>query len=275
MNNNILLNSLHMRFESQLLKDAPIPFIFHRNILRRPTAFNIHENLELLFFLDGKGRILYDGTHIPVCKGNIIAVNSFVAHQVIPDPVLDQFCLIIDNSFCRYHNIDPAQLLFQPTIHDPLANERFLQIMDACNHQDPFQNTAIKASVLDLLLYLCRHYSTPNAGSCSPKDPALDYVHRAIGYMKTNLARKVTADEVAASAGLSKFHFLREFKRITGQTMTHYLNTIRCEYAKNLLESGQYNVKEVAYLCGFTNNSYFSSVFLKYTGLLPSQVQPL
>lgn len=93
--------------------------------------------------------------------------------------------------------------------------------------------------------------------------------------MKANFAQRLTSDEIAASAGLSKFHFLREFKRITGRTPTHYLNAIRCEYARSLLKSGRYSVKEAAFLCGFTNNSYFSSVFLKYTGMLPSQVQPL
>ena len=92
--------------------------------------------------------------------------------------------------------------------------------------------------------------------------------------MRANYARKITSDDIAASAGLSKFHFQREFKRITGRTPNYYLNAIRCIYARRLLESGGYSVKEAAILCGFTNYSYFSSVFSRYTGLLPSQVLP-
>ena len=133
-----------------------------------------------------------------------------------------------------------------------------------------FQNPA----VLNLLLHLCVHYSTPAAVDRLTQDPSLEHVHRATGFMKANLSRKLTIDEIAASAGLSKFHFLREFKRITGYTLIDYLNTIRCDYARSLLESGQCSVKETAFRCGFINNSYFSSVFRQYTGLLPSQVKP-
>lgn len=274
MSNNILLTPPSIRLETHSSMTSDFPFVFHHHILHRQTSFGIHEDPEFLFFPEGTGWILYDGARIPIQSGDIISVNTFVAHQVIPDPVLDQFCLIIDNSFCRYHGIDPTHLLFQRTIRDPAAEGLYRALIDACAGPDAFRNTAIKAAVLNLLLYVCRHCSTPKPDLPSQPDPALEYVRRAVGFMKTNLSQKLTADEVAAAVGLSKFHFLREFKRITGQTMTHYLNTIRCEYAKNLLESGQYNVKEAAFLCGFTNNSYFSSVFLQYTGLLPSQVLP-
>lgn len=274
MNNNILLNQPNINLETHPSMTADFPFVIHHHILHRPTSIGIHDDLELLFFPDGEGWILYDGTRIPIQKGDIVAVNTLVVHQVIPDPELNQFCLIINNSFCRYHGIDPSQLLFQRTIRDPLGNTHFQSLIDACNNTDAFQNTAIKAAVLNLLLCVCRQYSAPKLALPSHPAPALDYVRRAVAYMKANLSRKLTADEVAARVGLSKFHFLREFKRVTGQTMTHYLNAIRCEYARNLLESGQHNVKETAYLCGFTNNSYFSSVFFEYTGLLPSQVLP-
>lgn len=273
MNNNILLNHPSIKLETHSTMTSDFPFVIHHHILRRQTSFGIHDDPELLFFPEGSGWILYDGARVPIQKGDIIAVNTFAAHQVIPDPELNQFCLIIDNSFCRYHGIEPTQLLFQRTIRDPLANDLYQKLIDACGNADTFQNTAIKAAILNLLLYICQQYSTPKFAPPSP-DPAVEYVCRAVGYMKANLSHKLTAHEVAASVGLSKFHFLREFKRITGQTMTHYLNTIRCEYAKNLLESGQYTVKEAAFLCGFTNNSYFSNVFLEYTGLLPSQVLP-
>ena len=67
-----------------------------------------------------------------------------------------------------------------------------------------------------------------------------------------------------------KYHFLREFKKKTGFTLSNYINIIRCKYAKELLYSGKYTVKEVALLCSFDNFSYFTNVFKKHTGSLPS-----
>jgi len=276
MNNNILLNTPDVRFETHRATTPEFPFIIHPYTNSYRNAFSLHENIELLYFLDGKGHMLYDNNLIPVHKGDIIAVNSYTLHRVLPDDELPHFCLIIGKDFCRYNDIDPGQLIFQHLIRDdPQTSTLFQRVMDACAERNgSFGTVRIKSTVLDLLLHLCLHYSAPRTVDRLTQDPALEHVHRATGYMKANLSRKLTVDEIAASAGLSKFHFLREFKRITGYTLIDYLNTIRCDYARSLLEGGQYSVKEVAFLCGFTNNSYFSSVFRRHTGMLPSQIRP-
>lgn len=275
MNNNILLNKPNVRFEIHRSTTPEFPFIIHPNIHRCRNAFSLHENMELLYFLDGKGHIIYDNEPIPVHKGDIVVVNSYSLHQVMPDGDLPHFCLIIGKAFCHYNSIDPGQLTFQRLIRDdPQVSALFQQVMDAyAEREGSFGTARIKQTILDLLLHLCLHCSTPRPVDRLTQDPSLEHVHRATNYMKANLSRKLTVDEIAASAGLSKFHFLREFKRITGYTLIDYLNTIRCDYARSLLESGRHSVKETAFLCGFTNNSYFSNVFRQRTGLLPSQIQ--
>lgn len=272
MNNNILLNKPKVKFETHLRKPPDFPFIIRQHKDHRKSTIGIHENLELLWILEGEGSVLYDGQRLRVGKGDIIVVNTYTIHQVVATE-LPLFCVIIDRKFCQYNGIDPGQLLFQRIIrNDGQLEQQFRQLMDTYTCQeDPFRNAAFKCGVLNVLLYLCRHYSTHRQEDLS-NTPAMEHVRHAIGYMKANFSRKITMDQIAAQAGLSKFHFLREFKRITGRTPIHYLNAIRCEYARNLLESGNHSVKEVAFLCGFSNNSYFSSVFQRYTGLLPSQV---
>ena len=148
------------------------------------------------------------------------------------------------------------------------------QVMEACCTEDTFRGTAIKSSVLALLLQLCRRYSVPRQQPLPTGDPALGYVCAATAFIKKNLSRPLSADAVAAHVGLSKYHFLREFKRITGHTLVHYINALRCEQAQRLLEQGNCKVKEAAALCGFSNHSYFTSVFRQYTGLYPSQITP-
>ena len=275
MNNSILLNTQTVRFETHRSSTPEFPFIIHPRVTRLKSVFGIHENLELLCFLDGEGYVLYDGMRLAVRKGDIVAVNSYSPHQIISDGSLPHFCLIIDKRFCLYHDIDPSQLIFQPLIRDdPQVTALFRQVMQSYDNRDDNWGTArIKSAVLNLLLHLCLHHSTPRTVDRLTQDPSLEHVHRAIGFMKANLSQKLTIDQIAASAGLSKFHFLREFKRITGYTLIDYLNTIRCDYARSLLERGQCSVKETAFVCGFTNCSYFSSVFRRHTGLLPSQIK--
>ena len=275
MNNKILLDKPKVKFESHLSKPIDFPFIIRRHKDHRRSRSGIHESLELLCILDGEGDVMYDGVRYRVRKNDITVVNSYAIHQVISEGELPIFCLIIDRRFCQYNGIDPVQLVFQNIIRDDdKASALFRRMMDAyADREDRFYNAAFKSAVLDLLVYLCRHYSLPRSEELS-QAPSLEYVRRAMVYMKANFAQKLSSDDIAASAGLSKYHFEREFKRFTGCTPTHYLNTVRCEYARNLLESGRHSVKQTAFLCGFANNSYFSSVFRRYTGLLPSQVRP-
>lgn len=275
MNDNILLDRPKIKFEYNRSRIHDFPFVIRRHRDHRKSTFGIHESMEVLCILDGQGFVEHDGVRHSVNKGDIVVVNSYTVHRVVSEEELPIFCVIIDRKFCQYNGIDPNDLLFQNIIRgDDQAGAMFRQIIEAYdNREDPFRNAAFKCAVLTLLLYLCRNYSTLR-GEDHSNEPALEHVRRAIGYIKGNFSQKITVDDIAASAGLSKYHFLREFKRITGRTPNHYLNVIRCEYARNLLEGGRYSVKEVAFLCGFTNNSYFSNVFQQYIGVLPSQVRP-
>lgn len=274
MDNSILLNTPNARFESHLWSNASIPFHYHRDVVRRQMVLNIHENIELLFFLEGAGQVVLDGNPQPVEAGDLAVINSYVTHQVKTDGHLVQFCLIIDNGFCRYHGIDPTALVFSHLVRDEQARILFRGIMDALEGEDPFREAAAKSAVLATILHLCRGFSQPRTQPLPAADPALGYVCTAGAFIKGHLSQKLTADAVANAVGLSKFHFLREFKRITGFTLTHYINALRCEKAQRLLEQGDRTVKEAAHLCGFSNPSYFTDVFFQYTGMLPSEILP-
>ncbi|MBQ9974519.1 MAG: helix-turn-helix domain-containing protein [Oscillospiraceae bacterium] len=276
MNNNILLQKPYVKFEKHASMSPEFPFVIHPNITRPRGIFSLHESLEILHFMDGDGFVVYDGVRYPVHKGDFVVVNSYCLHQVVSDGELLHFCLIIGKNFCLYNSFDPSRLIFEHIIRDdPQMTALFRRVMDSYADQTgDFYHAALKCAVLDLLLHLCRCHSTPRPDDQPAKITSLEYIRRATGYIKANLSQKLSADEIAAYAGLSKYHFLREFKRITGHTLNHYLNAIRCEYARNMLESGRCSIKEAAYACGFTNASYFAKVFHQYMGMLPSQVCP-
>lgn len=273
MTNTKLLNNSGVLFESHVLQAPTLPFRYHQHVVCRQSVFNIHENIEFLFVLQGEGRVVCDGIPAAVTAGDIAAVNSYCAHQVVTDGELSVFCLIIDSSFCLYHSLDPTQLSFAPVIRDDQARGLFEQVMTACGRAESrFGHAAIKCRILDLLLYLCQGYTSPRQRPITVGDSAIGYVRAATQYIKDNLSSPLTAQSVASSAGVSKYHFLRQFKRLTGVTLSHYINDLRCQRARQLLEQGELKVKEVACLCGYSNLSYFSRTFRQFTGLLPSQI---
>ncbi len=83
----------------------------------------------------------------------------------------------------------------------------------------------------------------------------------------------VDLDQLAAAAGLSKYHFLRLFKSTYGVTPGDYISKRRIERAQDLLRATNLTVTEVCHAVGYSSLGSFSSRFQTLTGESPSQFQ--
>ncbi|WP_187170512.1 AraC family transcriptional regulator [Salidesulfovibrio onnuriiensis] len=95
-------------------------------------------------------------------------------------------------------------------------------------------------------------------------------VHQAKEFLGENLAEKVTLDRLASVTGLSRYHFLRVFKKATGLPPHRYHLQCRVERAKGMLLSGM-SIAEAALESGFTDQSHFTHRFKQFTGATPAQ----
>ena len=68
-----------------------------------------------------------------------------------------------------------------------------------------------------------------------------------------------------------RVHLHRKMKELTGQTPHDFIRNIRLKKAATLLSSGDMNVSEVMYACGFSNAASFSTVFKKLYGVSPRE----
>jgi len=84
-----------------------------------------------------------------------------------------------------------------------------------------------------------------------------------------NYANEIKLAELAQVAGVSNFHFAREFKRTTGTTPHQYLIKFRVERAKSLLTENELPLAEVGLRSGFSHQSHFTRLFRKITGTTP------
>ena len=75
----------------------------------------------------------------------------------------------------------------------------------------------------------------------------------------------------AAACGCSPSHFMRWFKKMTGQGFTEYLNEHRLNAAADALRSSNDTILAIAEQCGFDNLSYFNRLFKKRYGLTPRE----
>lgn len=94
---------------------------------------------------------------------------------------------------------------------------------------------------------------------------------KAIRYISQNFSRNLTLDEVADHVHLNSAYFSTLFKQSTGSSFKEYLNMVRIEESKRLLSNTDYSIIDISLATGFEDQSYFSKVFKKYTGLTPKQ----
>lgn len=98
-----------------------------------------------------------------------------------------------------------------------------------------------------------------------------DVIYKAIDYMKRNYSNKLTLEETAAYINLSPSYFSKVFKEELGCSFNTYLNELRIEKSKAILLSGSASIVEICDLVGFEDQSYFTKVFKKITGVTPGK----
>ena len=80
----------------------------------------------------------------------------------------------------------------------------------------------------------------------------------------------VTIDAVARDAAMSRFHFIRQFSALFGETPHQYRIDARLDRAKQLLARGDHSVTDVCMAVGFSSLGSFSDLFARRVGLPPS-----
>lgn len=96
-------------------------------------------------------------------------------------------------------------------------------------------------------------------------------IKKATEYIAAHFAEEITLTDVADEIHLNPSYLSTLFKQVTGVSFKEYLNRIRIEEAQRLLTNTDYPIMHIAVSCGFSDQSYFTKVFKKHTGLTPKQ----
>jgi len=95
--------------------------------------------------------------------------------------------------------------------------------------------------------------------------PALDHI-------RAHFRDPISVSAMAEMCGISDEYLRTLFRSYTGQTPLAYINTLRLEYARDLLQSGGLSVSDAAQRSGFDSPEYFSRMFKKRYNLSPSKM---
>lgn len=94
-------------------------------------------------------------------------------------------------------------------------------------------------------------------------------LRRIRAYIDAHIGEHISLDDLAHQAGVSRFHFARQFRLSTGESPMGYLRRVRIERSKSILQSRETTIAEVAATLGFSDQSHFTRTFGRLVGVSP------
>lgn len=146
-------------------------------------------------------------------------------------------------------------------------------------------------AAMDLMLHLIRRFGSPElAHTCSkyllidnvrteqsvyalwslPKSHGDGEILRVQHWLEQHFAQPLVIDDVAQRFGFGVRNFKRRFKQATGYTPIGYLQTLRLERAKQMLESTRMTLDSITYAVGYEDSNSFRRLFQQRVGILPA-----
>jgi len=259
-------------YESHNLDSKALPIIFKERVEPFSTSTvrssNWHENVEMIFVLDGDGEISNNGIVYQLRAGDIAVVNHNCLHSIYSGKfALRHRYLIVDRGFCIENGCDTEAVSFEPILRDDalFAMEERLHAVFSAPEDTPFRVLNIRCAVLDIVSRLCTEHATRREGV----NKQASYIKAAIEFIRASFGKDISLSDVARFVGINESYLSREFRKYTGYTLVSYLNYVRCKEATKLLRETDLSIGEIAEHCGFGDKSYFSKTFKRYLGMLP------
>ncbi|PID99049.1 AraC family transcriptional regulator [Candidatus Saccharibacteria bacterium] len=96
-------------------------------------------------------------------------------------------------------------------------------------------------------------------------------IEKIVRYIRDNVDRDITLDDISKHASYSKYHLSREFKKQTGCSIKQYIEAIRIEKGIEKIMDDQGSITRVAFDVGHKSPGTFSSTFKSQTKLSPKK----
>jgi AraC family transcriptional regulator len=151
------------------------------------------------------------------------------------------------------------------SFHGGLMSGMARRVYDEMRRMDAAAPLAIEGLLLELVASASR-MQEHNSSSGRPRwlEDARDRIH-------VELADRPTLTGLARSVGVHPVTLARAFRRSFGCTVGEYVRRLRIEHAARQLADTEVSLAEIALAAGFSDQSHFSNLFRRQTGLSPFQ----
>lgn len=290
----VLENSSYLLERNAYFKDDEHIFIQKSDNFDFNGVIHSHHFIEVVYVLAGSALHQVGNISYPVKKGDIVMIDYNIPHSFSFDPLSEDGLVTYDLLFTpEFFNISgieqnefyylTSSYLFSSVFEEfnitelprnlIRSNSRdflalFHKIYKEFDSRDKGHKSLIRAYVLELIVKIFRELDKQRPNFT---DSHKELVLKAIEYMQQNYKEPITLNNLLPDIFLSNNYFRQLFKKVTGTSITAYIQELRISEACRLLETTRLSSAEIAYKCGFNDTKSFYITFKKEKGMTPGE----
>ena len=250
---------------------------YHTGGSGNPIVRAAYPGFQLQFVVGGEGRGIYRRHTFRVRKGQALCLDLQLPHRYEADEVhpWQVYWVRFEGPGCRsiYETLDRSGGPVFPFASEARVRQLFRDLFGILRSRPPGHDLLAWSILVRMLREIFVEMSARSAG----RNPPQPGIPQALNLIAEHYPERITLDRLAASAGMSRFHFIRRFKESTnGIPPIRYLERFRMSQALHLIHTHpKMTVKSVAEQVGFTDLSYFSHRFKAVMGTSPRKLRKL
>ena len=223
-----------------------------------------HENPHISFVLNGGNVEKRRNSEIERIPGKVTFYRSGEAHQNIHKQFpASHINIEITQDFLQQNLITEEEIGWIIE-HNTDIKFSILQIYREQLIDDQQSDASIQLSLLSLVS------RQNNSGNKKP-----GWIHILDQLLHDRWRETITLEELSLAAGVHPITISKHFSRYFSCTLGEYNRKLKTEKAIELIKTSKNSLTDIAYQCGFSDQSHFSRTFKEITGLLPRQYQKL
>lgn len=257
------------------------------------SGMHMQEFFEINVITRGRGEHYIGDGYIETRAGDVFVIPPKLRHGFIGGQGFDVFHILISDKFMQ-KNMNDLQMIpsfftlfnaepmmrgkAKEALHLRLEENEFetlnkflAQTLEYRNQRDPFQCLARSGLVLIIISYLCKLYTQKSENKFLGESEKNESLLKVISYIHEHYSEKISIDDLAKIACLSKSTFIRKFGEVCKMPPSDYVINRRIEAAEYMLLSTRCSLGEIASKTGFYDATHLSHTFKNQKGISPSE----
>lgn len=228
-----------------------------------------HEEIEVIYIIEGKIEINVNGAETVLCEGDIYIIMPGEIHGYISETENKVYIM----KFSVPHEFSYLKIYGKISVGDSYY-KAFKNIVEIIALEDTAKNDgyqfAVNMQANALLLEIIRTLKPKKISESARREiiKKAEFLNCVNEYIEKHYSEKIKLETIAAQLHYSKFYFSHIFKETVQMSFIEYLTIFRLEKAKRGLMSGKM-VTEIALDCGFNNLRSLNRSFKKYYSVSP------